>query len=423
MSNKTAMRDQIKNNIDNPERLEELYRQNKKIFESEFFSIYDEISSTQLARFWHARLNAEKTNYTGLNANEIIKTVTFMIIVSAIILLPKLFGFSSDDIKFYEKNIGITALFGVSLYTIFLKKYYTLKKLLGTVIIFTASAIYINILPINPNSSSIILIYIHLPLLLWFIFGLVYIDFDLKKLSNRIEFIKFNGDMAVLYGIFAIAGMILTTFTIGLFSAIGANIEKYYIEFIVIPGIVSVPIICSYLIHKFDYLSNKITPLVANIFSPLVLVTLAVYLISIAMKGSNPFIDRDFLIVFNGMLVGVVALITFSITEKMNFVGIRYYSISFLLLVIIAILVNLIALSAIAYRIAEYGITPNRLAVVGSNLLFLIHIILLFINLIGILRKKKELSAIELTTAKYLPVYGIWLVFVVFLMPLLFNFR
>lgn len=418
------MREQIKGNIDNPQKLEELYRQNKKTFESEFFSIYNEISNTQLARFWHARLNAEKTNYPGgLNANEIIKAVTFMTIVSAIILLPKIFGFSPDNLKFFEKNIGITALFGVSLYTIFLKNYYTLKKLLGTVIIFIASAIYINILPINPNSSSIILIYIHLPLLLWFIFGLVYIDFDLKNLSKRIDFIKFNGDMAVLYGIFAIAGMILTTFTIGLFSAIGANIEKYYIEFIVIPGIVSVPIICSYLIHKFDYLSNKITPLVANIFSPLVLVTLVVYLISIALKGSNPFIDRDFLIVFNGMLVGVVALITFSITEKMNIVGIRYYSISFLLLVIIAILVNLIALSAIVFRIAEYGITPNRLAVVGSNLLFLVHIIILFIDLIGILKMKKKLSAIELTTAKYLPVYGLWLVFVVFLMPLLFSFK
>lgn len=417
------MKNQIKSNIENPEMLEKFFKQDKKSFEMAFLEIYPEISSFPLAKFWYIRLNADKTHYPNIKTNELLTVVIFMVIVSLVILMPKIFGLKPDVIKFYEKNIGITALLGVSLYILFLKNSYSVLKLVGTLAAFIVSAIYINILPANHNSSSIILISIHLPLLIWFVFGLVYVDFDLKHLNKRIDFIKFNGDMAVLYGIFAIAGMILTAFTVGLFNAIGINIEKHYIEFIVIPGIVSVPIICALIIHKFDYLSNKITLLVANIFSPLVLLTLVIYLISIALKGRNPFIDRDFLILFNGMLVGVMTLIIFSISEKINFFSIRYYSILFILLVLVAIVINLIALSAIVFRIAEYGITPNRLAVVGSNLLFLIHINLLFMDLIGILKKKKELLAIEQTTAKYLPVYGIWLFFVVFIIPLLFNFR
>ena len=226
-----------------------------------------------------------------------------------------------------------------------------------------------------------------------------------------------------MFSIFAIAGMILTAFTIGLFSAIGINVEKIYFELIVIPGVVSVPIICTYLINKFEYLSNKIVTIVANIFSPLILITLIIYLISIVAKGSNPFVNRDFLIIFNAMLIGVVALVIFSISERVNNSTNNYYTIIFTALSTIALLINVVALLAILYRITEYGITPNRLAVIGSNLLFFTHLILILTNLLRVIRKKQHLTIIEQVTAKFLPYYGIWLIFVVFILPFIFNFK
>ena len=229
--------------------------------------------------------------------------------------------------------------------------------------------------------------------------------------------------MAVLIGIFAIAGMILTAFTIGLFSAIGINVEKNYIELIVIPGVVSVPIICTYLINKFDYLLNRIVGIIANIFNPLILITLLIYLISIIAKASNPFINRDFLIIFNAMLIGVVALIVFSMSERTTNSGSNYYTFIFMAISTIALLINIIALLAILYRIAEYGITPNRLAVIGSNLLFFTHLILILTNLLKVTQKKQNLTIIEQVTAKFFPYYGIWLIFVSFILPLLFNFK
>lgn len=334
-------------------------------------------------------------------------------------LFPWLFGFNPNDNNFYERNLALTALFGVTLYTA-IHKNINLKKIIAIVVFFIISAIYLNVLPKSENSSTT-LIYIHLPILLWFIFGIVFSEFDLKNYEKRIEFIRYNGNLAVLFGIFAIAGMIITAFTIGLFSAIGINVEKNYIELIVIPGVVSVPIICTYLINKFDYLLNKIVAIIANIFNPLILITLIIYLISIIAKGSNPFINRDFLIIFNAMLIGVVALIVFSMLEKTTNSGSNYYTLIFTALSTIALLINITALLAILYRIAEYGITPNRLAVIGSNLLFFTHLILT--KLLKVIQKKQNLTTIEQVTAKFLPYYGLWLIFVSFILPLLFNFK
>jgi hypothetical protein len=414
------MENAIKNNLENPEVLEQLFRKNRKRFEKAFLNIYPEISSNPLAKFWFTRLTAENKMF-DVTLKEITYVLISCFIVSIIMLIPWLFGFNPNDNNFYERNLALTALFGVTIYTAILKNI-NLKKTLAILGFFIISAIYLNVLP-KSESSSIILIYLHLPFLLWFTFGIVFSEFDLKNNEKRIEFIKFNGDLAIMFGIFAIAGMILTAFTIGLFSAIGINVEKIYIELIVIPGVVSVPIICTFLINKFDYLSNKIAAIIANIFNPLILITLTIYLISIIAKGNNPFINRDFLIIFNAMLIGVVALIIFSISERTNNSTNNYYTIIFTALSTIALLINVIALLAILYRITEYGITPNRLAVIGSNILFFTHLILILTNLLKVIQKKQNLTIIERVTAKFLPYYVIWLIFVVFILPLIFNFK
>ena len=50
------MNKEIKENIDNPEQLEKLYRTNEKSFKKAFFEIYPEIADFKMSRFWNARL-------------------------------------------------------------------------------------------------------------------------------------------------------------------------------------------------------------------------------------------------------------------------------------------------------------------------------------------------------------------------------
>ena len=112
-----------------------------------------------------------------------------------------------------------------------------------------------------------------------------------------------------------IAGAILSGITIGLFSLIGFNIEKLYVQYIVIFGLPAAPILGTYLTQTNPQLVGKVSPVIAKIFSPLVLVMLVVYLIAMVSSGKNPYNDREFLLIFNALLIGVMAIIFFSVAE------------------------------------------------------------------------------------------------------------
>jgi hypothetical protein len=257
--------------------------------------------------------------------------------------------------------------------------------------------------------------------MIWCLYGLVFIGFDIKDKTKRMDYIKYNGDLAILLAIIAIAGGILTGVTLGLFEAIDLKIENFYFEHVVIWGLVSAPIAATFIIRKFPQVTNQIAVIIANLFSPLVLITLIGYLISILITGKDPYNDRDFLIVFNVMLLGVMAIIVFSIsgiTKKQRFSTITLFALS-----IITLIIDLVALSAIVYRLGEFGFTPNRTVILGSNLLIFGNLVLIMLDLYKVNFRNKEIKQVEFTIARYLPVYALWTIFVVFGIPLLFGLK
>ena len=126
---------------------------------------------------------------------------------------------------------------------------------------------------------------------------------------------------------------------------------------------------------------------------------------------------------FNFLLIGVMAIILFSVAgtfkNKENPAG------SFILLAlsVVTIIVNGIALSAILFRISEWGITPNRLAILGANILMLTNLFMVAIRLFNNVRKKSDISEVENSISMFLPVYSLWTIIVTFIFPLIFNFK
>jgi hypothetical protein len=90
---------------------------------------------------------------------------------------------------------------------------------------------------------------------------------------------------------------------------------------------------------------------------------------------------------------------------------------------IVTVIIDLVALSAIFYRLSAFGMSPNRLAVLGSNILILGNLVLIIIDLYKVNFKKALISEVELTIAKYLPVYLAWIIFVVIGFPLIFGMK
>ncbi len=344
-------------------------------------------------------------------------------IAGFLIKIPDIFNVRLPDLVFYEKNAGIIVFFGLTIYVTWINRIIEFKRLTAVIVAFLILTVYINLLPSVTGSDSINLVYIHLPLLMWCIYGLVFIDFDLKDKIKRIEYIRYNGDLAILMALIFISGGILTGITIGLFHAIGINIENFYMKNVVIAGSVCVPIVATYIIKNYATLTNKIAPLIANIFSPLVLLTAVIYLIALAISGKDPYNDREFLLVFNIMLLGVMAVIVFSIPETTASGRQKFNQLILFILSIITVFIDLIALSAIFYRLGTFGMTPNRLAVLGSNILILGNLVLLVIDLYKMNFKNSLVREVELTIAKYLPVYLIWMLFVIFGFPLIFGMK
>jgi hypothetical protein len=194
-------------------------------------------------------------------------------------------------------------------------------------------------------------------------------------------------------------------------------------QYIAIWGIAGVPLFATYLVNNNPQIINKVTPIIAKIFTPLVFVNLTIYLITLISKGKYPHHDRNLLLIYNALLIGVLALIFFSVAEiEKNKKG-YYNSVLLLGLSILTIIINGIALSAISFRIFEYGVTPNRIAVLGSNLLVFVNLLIVAKQLLKAIKNNTALTTVQESIAKYLPIYAIWVGLVAFLLPFIFSFK
>ena len=150
---------------------------------------------------------------------------------------------------------------------------------------------------------------------------------------------------------------------------------------------------------------------------------LVIYLIAIVYSGKDPYNDRDFLLIFNALLIGVMTIIFFSVAETSKTTKSQTEIWILFLLSVVTIVVNGVALSAILFRISEWGFTPNRAAVLGGNVLILINLLLVNLQLFRVLTKKADITGVGKAIVFYLPIYFVWTIIVTFIFPLIFGFK
>lgn len=421
----SGMQEEISNNLENPSQLERLYRDNKSLFTRSFNSIYAEIQEHTTAQIWKERLGYENEDISWGTKKDLYFVIIDSFVAGLIAKIPDFFAskfyFNSEDV-FYSRNIGFIVFPTLIAYFAW-KSQLPMKRLyalLGAIVI---SAIYINLLPYNPQSDTLVLACFHLPLLLWSFLGVSFVGNEFTNVQRRLDFLRYNGDVVIMTTLILISGGILTGITLGLFSLINIQIEEFYFKYIAIWGLAAAPIVGTYLVRTNPQLVSKVSPVIAKVFTPLVLITLVIYLGAVVYSGKDPFNDRDFLIIFNVLLVGVMAIILFSIAEITKNTANKLGIYLLLGLAIVTIIINGIALSAILFRISEWGMTPNRLAILGGNVLILTNLLLVTFRLLKVVKDSDEMIKVESSIASFLPVYTIWTVVVTFLFPVLFWFR
>ncbi|MFA6359019.1 MAG: hypothetical protein WCY09_10275, partial [Candidatus Omnitrophota bacterium] len=352
--------------------------------------------------------------------HQILILVLFSILSGTLIKIAESFGYLIDDL-FFLKNITLLILPFVTLFFI-IKRQLSWKFsaiILGIMLI---SAVIINIYPtLDPNHTGI-LTGIHLPLFLWLIIGVTYIGSEWKESKGRMNFIRFTGE-AFIYGVLITCGVgVLCGFTLLIFSAIGIDLEGFVFDYLLIYGMCAAVMITLYLVEAKKSIVENFAPILAKIFSPLFLITMVVFLIVMAATGKSPFVDRNYLIGFDLMLVLVLGLVIFTISARNLQERKNIFDYLNLALIITALIIDLVALIAIVFRLQSFGITPNKLAALGENLVLLVNLVLLSIQYIRYFRNKIEFVQIEKCQTSYLNVYVVWLAIVAFVFPLLFGF-
>ncbi|MFL3001212.1 MAG: hypothetical protein ACJZ0Y_03480 [Cytophagales bacterium] len=349
---------------------------------------------------------------------ELILVILLIFISGLIAKVP--FLFNIDPELFYPRNIG-TIVFPTLISYLSWRYQITLFNWGKFIIISSIPIVFINLFPGGDNSDTFILSSTHSLFLLLSIYSLVYVGEFWKNNHKRIKFLHYCGDLIIMSGLLLISGGLFTAITIGLFEMIGYNIEDFYFENIAIWGIPAIPILASYLIFNNKNLVSNISPVIAKIFTPLVFIILLIFSITTIFSDKNFFADRELLLLFNIIIIAVLALILFSLSHinKRN----KFQFIILLSLSLICIVDNLIVLYAISSRLFEFGITPNRLAVTGLNMLVFFHLIIISRQLFSSVIKEVNIKNIFNSIGGFLPIYVFWTLIIVFLFPIIFNFK
>ena len=221
----------------------------------------------------------------------------------------------------------------------------------------------------------------------------------------------------------ALGGGVLVGFTLMMFSAIGMNAEWLAQGWLIPCGAAGAVLIGSWLVEAKQSVVENMAPVLTRLFTPLFTVLLLAFLATMAWTGSPINVEREVLISFDLLLVLVVGLVLYAASARDPLAPPGLFDGLQLLLVVSALVVDAVALTAIAARISEFGLTPNRVAALGENLILLVNLSGSAWLYARFLHHDGPFSLLERWQTAYLPVYSVWAALVVAVFPPVFGYR
>jgi len=342
------------------------------------------------------------------------------------IKVPALFGIrlSPDDElpPFYVRNAGLFVFPLLTLYFVW-KRGLNFVSGLWLALPFAAGAVFANVYCFRPRGDTELLTALHLPIALWLAVGFAYVRGRWFADGGRMNFVRFSGELAIYYVLIALGGGVLTGFTFMMFAAINMNAAWFVGGWLIPCGAAGAVIIGSWLVEAKQNVIENMAPVLTRLFTPLFTVLLLAFLATMAWTRSPINVKREVLIGFDLLLVLVVGLVLYAASARDPQAPPDFFDGLQLLLVVSALVVDGVALAAIAARISEFGFTPNRVAALGENLILLINLAWSAWLYACFLHHRGSFAVLERWQIAYLPVYSIWAALVVVMFPPVFGYR
>ena len=323
---------------------------------------------------------------------------------------------------FYGRN---ASLFVFPLLTVYFmwKRGSDLVRGLWFAMAFAAGAVLVNVFPFPSRSDTEVLTVLHLPIALWLTVGFAYVGGRWFGDGGRMNFVRFSGELAIYYVLIALGGFVSILFTFMMFGAIGMNPDWFVAGWLIPCGAAGAVLIGSWLVEAKQGVIENMAPVLTRLFTPLFTMLLLAFLATMAWTGSPINVKREVLIGFDLLLTVIVGLVLYAASARDPQAPPDFFDGLQLVLVVSALVVDGVALYAIAARISEFGFTPNRVAALGENIILLVNLTWSAWLYTRFLRHSSSFAVLERWQIAYLPVFSVWAAVVVVVFPPLFGYR
>ncbi len=386
-----------------------------------------EFARVHSERLWKQLVMAPDPAEAPANSSRAEPLVVLGLALAAAVAIkvPELFGvqlLADGHEPFYARNASLFVLPLLTVYFVW-KRGSDVVSGLWLALPFAAGAVFANVYPFRAGSDTEVLAALHLPIALWLAVGFAYVRSRWFADGGRMDFVRFSGELVIYYVLIALGGGVFTVFTLMMFAAIEMNAEWLAQGWLIPCGAAGAVLIGSWLVEAKQSVIENMAPVLTRLFTPLFTILLLVFLATMAWTGSPINVKREVLIGFDLLLVLVVGLVLYAASARDPQAPPDFFDGLQLLLVVSALVVDGVALAAIAARISEFGFTPNRVAALGENLILLVNLAWSAWLYACFLRHRGSFAVLERWQIAYLPVYSVWAALVVVMFPPVFGYR
>jgi hypothetical protein len=386
-----------------------------------------EFARAHSERLWKQLVIAPETDApTQAGRDELLVVLGLTIAAAIMVKLPALFGHpihpNENFPLFYARNASLFVFPLLTAYFLWKRGTNRIRSL-WFAMAFAAGAVLANIYPFPGLSQTEVLTVLHLPIALWLTVGFAYAGGRWFGNGERMNFVRFSGELAIYYVLIALGGFVATLFTFMMFRAIGMNPDWLVAGWLIPCGAAGAVLIGSWLVEAKQSVIENMAPVLTRLFTPLFTVLFLVFLATMAWTGNPINVKREVLIGFDLLLAVVVGLVLYAASARDPQAPADFFDALQLALVVSALVIDGVALYAIAARISEFGITPNRVAALGENIILFVNLIWSAWLYVRFLSRRRSFAALERWQIAYLPVFSVWAAVVVLVFPPLFGYR
>ena len=331
-------------------------------------------------------------------------------------------GFPEEEGIWLFRNVGFFVL-------PFLAAYFARRRELDTrgwlltAAPFAVLALLANLYPYEEGSSTEVLVVLHLPIVLWFAVAYPYMGGDIGSHERRMDFVRFTGEWVIYYVLIALGGGVLMALTALILEPIQPELGERVIEWVLPSGAAGAVIVAAWLVESKQHVVENMAPVLTMLFTPLFALMLTVAAATYALSGVAGEFDRELLGVFDALMVVVLGLVLYAMSARGPGDHAGLMDRVQLLAVVSALVLDVMVLASMLVRIGDLGMTPNRAAALGLNLVLLVNLAGAAWLSLGFLRGRLSFPRLERWQTTYLPVFAVWTALVVISLPPLFSFE